>query len=114
MFNNAQMVEIGGKEVKSIVLQDGGVLYEITDTEVLHLTSDKESIKKNETAILTASLLPKKENEIIYINKIISDENLNLELTSIDNGASHMIKAKITDENGNGLENIRIKLYKEE
>lgn len=28
MFNNAQMVEIGGKEVKSIVLQDGGVLYE--------------------------------------------------------------------------------------
>ena len=28
MFDNAQMVEIGGKEVKSIVLQNGGVLYE--------------------------------------------------------------------------------------
>ncbi len=86
----------------------------ITDTEVLHLTSDKESIEKNETAILTASLLPKKENEVICINKIISDENLNLELTSIDNGASHMIKAKVTDENDNGVKNINIKLFKEE
>ena len=28
VFDNAQMVEIGGKEVKSIVLQNGGVLYE--------------------------------------------------------------------------------------
>ena len=86
----------------------------ITDTEVLHLTSDKESIEKNETAILTASLLPKKENEVICINKIISDENLNLKLTSIDNGASHMIKAKVTDENDNGVKNINIKLFKEE
>ena len=78
------------------------------------LTSTKASIINNEIATLTVSTLPKKENEIICINKIISDENLNLELTSIDNGTSHMIKAKVTDENDNGVKNINIKLFKEE
>lgn len=77
------------------------------------LTSNKASIINNEIATLTVSTLPKKENEIICINKIISDENLNLELTSTNNGSNHMIKAKVTDENDNGVQNINIKLFKE-
>lgn len=86
----------------------------INDTSVLYLTSNKESIKRDETAILTTLLLPKKENETVYLNKIINDENLTLELTSTNSGLNHEIKTKVTDENDNGLENIRIKLYKEE
>lgn len=78
------------------------------------LTSNKASIINNEIATLTVSTLPKKENEIICINKIINDENLNLELTSTNNGSNHMIKAKVTDENDNGVQNINIKLFKEE
>lgn len=86
----------------------------INDTSVLYLTSNKESIKRDETAILTALLLPEKANETIYINKIINDENLVLELTSTRNRTDYIIKAKVIDEEDNGLENIRIKLYKEE
>lgn len=86
----------------------------INDTSALYLTSNKESIKRDETAILTTSLLPKKANETVYINKIINDENLVLELTSTRNRTDYTIKAKVIDEDDNGLENIRIKLYKEE
>ena len=86
----------------------------ITDTKILRLMSEKESIKNNETTVLTAQILPKKESEVICINKIISDENLDLTLTSTKNGSNHMIKAKVTDENDNGVKNINIKLFKEE
>lgn len=86
----------------------------INDTSVLYLTSNKESITIDETVILTTLLLPEKANETIYINKIINDENLVLELTSTMNGQDYTIKAKVIDEDDNGLENIRIKLFKEE
>lgn len=51
MFNNAQMVEIGGKEVKSIVLQDGGVLYEkeniVAEPLILHFTGQQFQIYRH-------------------------------------------------------------------
>lgn len=80
----------------------------------LYLTSEKESIKRGETTLLTTSLSIPQENETVYINKIIDDENLTLELTSVNDNFNHEIKAKVIDENDNGLENIRIKLFKEE
>lgn len=80
----------------------------------LYLTSEKDSIKKGETTLLTTSFSIPQENETIYLNKIIDDENLNLELTSTQDGLNHIIKAKVTDENDNGLGNINIKLFKEE
>lgn len=115
LFSNAKEITINGKVVKSIILDGGGVLYEKSlDTLTLYLASEKETIKKEESTLLTASIVPPQENETVYINKIIDDENLNLELTSINDGLNHTIKAKVIDENDNGLENIRIKLFKEE
>lgn len=84
------------------------------NTPALYLNSDKESIIKGETTLLTTSFSIPQENETIYLNKIIDDENLNLELTSTQDGLNHIIKAKVTDENDNGLGNINIKLFKEE
>ena len=81
---------------------------------VFYILHNKESITIDETVILTTLLLPEKANETIYINKIINDENLVLELTSTMNGQDYTIKAKVIDEDDNGLENIRIKLFKEE
>lgn len=115
LFSNTKKIKINGKIVKSIVLVSGGVLYEKSlDTLSLYLASEKETIKKEESTLLTASIVPPQENETVYINKIIDDEDLNLELTSINDGLNHTIKAKVIDENDNGLENIRIKLFKEE
>lgn len=84
------------------------------NTPTLYLNSDKESIIKGETTLLTTSFSISQENETVYLSKIINDENLTLELTSTNSGLNHEIKTKVTDENDNGLENIRIKLYKEE
>ena len=84
------------------------------NTPALYLNSDKESIIKGETTLLITSFSIPQENETIYLNKIIDNENLTLELTSTNSGLNHEIKTKVTDENDNGLENIRIKLYKEE
>lgn len=84
------------------------------NTPALYLNSDKKSIIKRETILLTTSFSIPQENETIYLSKIINDENLTLELTSTNSGLNHEIKTKVTDENDNGLENIRIKLYKEE
>ncbi len=115
LLEDAKEVTINGKIVKSIVLENGGVLYKKSlDTLTLYLTSEKESIKRGETTLLTTSLSNPQENETIYLNKIIDDGNLTLELTSIRDKLNHEIKAKVIDENDNGLENIRIKLYKEE
>lgn len=91
----------------SITIQD-------LNTPALYLTSEKDSIKKGETTLLTTSFSIPQENETVYLSKTINDENLTLELTSTNNGSNHEIKTKVTDENDNGLENIRIKLYKEE
>lgn len=84
------------------------------NTPALYLNSDKKSIIKRETTLLTTSFSIPQENETIYLSKIINDENLTLELTSTNSGSNYEIKTKVTDENDNGLENIRIKLYKEE
>lgn len=86
----------------------------IDSNSMLLLQSDKNTIYAGEQTQLTASLLSGEESESVYINKIIDDEDLNMELTSIRNQYNHIIKTKVTDENDNGLENIRIKLYKED
>ena len=41
MFSNAKSVEINGKEVKSIILENGGILYEKDEPYILSITSDK-------------------------------------------------------------------------
>lgn len=67
------MIEINGKEIKSIVLQDGGVLYEKNiNTPEIRLSADKNilSYANNDTATLTATLTANNnpiQGENIYI-----------------------------------------------
>lgn len=59
MFSNAKNIEINGKTVKSITLENGGILYKKEDEPYfLSVTSDKDTLSyhDNDSAILSARL----------------------------------------------------------
>ena len=58
MFSNAKSVEINGKEVKSIILENGAILYKKDESYLLSVTSDKNILSHydNDVATLTATL----------------------------------------------------------
>ena len=72
MFSNAKSVEINGKEVKSIILENGAILYEKEYPYVLSVSSDKDilSYADQDSATLTASLtkggVPVEGEEVIF------------------------------------------------
>ena len=62
MFSNAKNVEINGKTVKSIVLENGGVLYENDGHYVLHIKYLSENINMSNGCTITIN----GENGILY------------------------------------------------
>ena len=68
MFTNAKSVKLNGKEVKSIVLEDGGVLYEANNMS-LTLSYSPATVYYGDTVTLTATLTKK---NIGLANKTIS------------------------------------------
>lgn len=58
MFSNTKNVEINGKTVKSIILENSGILYEKEQPLSLSITSDKDilSYTNQDSATLTATL----------------------------------------------------------
>ena len=56
MFSNAKNVEINGKTVKSIILENGGVLYEKLGNTNLELTYSPSTVYNGDTVTLTATL----------------------------------------------------------
>lgn len=63
MFSNAKNVEINGKEVKSIILENGAILYEKENPYILSITSDKDilSYYDDESATLTGTITHNEE-----------------------------------------------------